>query len=267
MQNTNRQYANRPFANRQSGFSLVELSIVVLIMGLILGGIAVPLAQQRDNARIREAEAQVAMVQEALEGYLLVNGSLPCPATPASGGLAAPNAGGCQRQHGFVPATTLDLAGSRNDDNLLLDPWNSPLRYSVTAVDGDGNGDWDFIHAADLRTVGLAALSPDLVVCRTAAGASGTACGSANATLTNSTPLVIYSHGKDWAQFSSADQVENAGANAGGGPSGASYRVAGNGVFVSRGRSIQAGNEYDDVIGWLPANTVYKRLVDAGFVP
>lgn len=252
---------------RQAGFTLVELSIVVLIMGLILGGIAVPLAKQRDSARIRDAEAQLDAVRDALEGYLLVNGALPCPATPGSGGLADPNAGGCRRQHGFVPATTLDLAGSRNDDNLLLDPWGSPLRYSVTAVDGDGNGDWDFIHAADLRTVGLAALSPDLVVCRTAAGASGAACGSANDTLTDSSPLVVYSLGKDWAQFSSADQVENVGGTIAGGPSGSQYRVAANDVFVARGRSIQAGNEYDDVIGWLPANTVYKRLVDAGHAP
>ena len=29
----------------QRGFSLVELSIVILIMGLILGGLAVPLAE------------------------------------------------------------------------------------------------------------------------------------------------------------------------------------------------------------------------------
>lgn len=253
--------------NREAGFSLVELSIVILIMGLILGGIALPLAQQRDNARLAEAERQIDDVRDALEGYLLVNGELPCPATPGSGGAAAPSGGSCTRQHGFVPATTLDLRGSRNDDNLLLDPWGAPLRYSVTAVDTDGNGDWDFVNAADLRIVGLAALAPDLVVCRTASGASATACGSANDTLTATTPLVVYSLGKDWAQFSSSDQVENVGANVGGGPSGTSYRVAVDNVFVSRGRSIQAGNEYDDVVAWVSANAVYKRLVDAGFVP
>lgn len=252
---------------RQSGFSLVELSIVILIMGLLLGGIALPLAQQRDNARLKEAERQVDEVSDAIEGYLLVNGELPCPATPASGGAAAPNGGGCVRQHGFVPATTLDLAGTRNDDNLLLDPWGSPLRYSVTSVDVDGNGDWDFINTLDLRNVGLAALTPDLVVCRTASGASSTACGSGNDTLTAAAPMVIYSLGKDWAQFSSADQVENVGATVAGGPSGTRYRIASNAVFVARGRSVQSGNEYDDVVGWMPANSLYKRLVDAGFVP
>ena len=253
--------------SRQAGFSLVELSIVILIMGLLLGGIALPLAQQRDNARLAEAEQQIDEVRDAIEGYLLANGALPCPATPASSGQAAPNAGGRARQHGFVPATTLDLRGTRNDDNLLLDPWGSPLRYSVTNVDTDGNGDWDFMNAADIRTVGLATLAPDLVVCRTATGASATACAAGNDTLTASTPVVIYSLGKDWAQFSSADQLENVGANVGGGPSGTSYRVASNVVFVERGRSIQDGNEYDDVVDWVSANAVYKRLVDAGYVP
>ncbi len=252
---------------REAGFSLVELSIVILIMGLLLGGIALPLAQQRDNARLGEAEQQIDEVRDALEGYLLANGELPCPATPASGGQAAPNAGTCSRQHGFVPATTLDLRGTRNDDNLLLDPWGSPLRYSVTSVDTDGNGAWDFVNAADLRTVGLAALAPDLVVCRRASGASSTACGSGNDTLTAAAPLVVYSLGKDWAQFSSADQLENVGANVTGGPSGARYRIASNAVFVDRGRSVQSGNEYDDVVAWVSANAVYKRLVDAGFVP
>ncbi len=251
----------------QRGFSLVELSIVILVMGLILGGIALPLAQQRDNARLKEAEQQVEDVREALEGYLLVNGALPCPATPASGGQAAVAGGSCQRQHGFVPATTLDLRGHRNDDNLLLDPWKSPLRYSVSATDVDGNGDWDFTNAADLSAVGLAALAPDLIVCRSAAGASATACSSANATLTDRSPFIVYSLGKDWAQFSSADQVENTGATLGGGPSGARYRVAANRVFVLRGLSAQPGAEFDDIVGWTPANTVYKRLVDAGFVP
>ena len=40
---------------RQQGFTLVELAIVVLIMGLVLGGLAVPLATQRENARFRDA--------------------------------------------------------------------------------------------------------------------------------------------------------------------------------------------------------------------
>ncbi|MEM7432249.1 MAG: type II secretion system protein, partial [Pseudomonadota bacterium] len=169
--------------HRQTGFSLVELAIVLLIMGLILGGLAMPLAVQRENARIQEAGEQLQTVYDALLGYSLVNGFLPCPATPGSAGLASPSGGGCTTQHGFVPATTLDLNGTRNADNLLLDPWGSPIRYSVTASDVNGNGDWDFTTAGEMQTITMPALLPDLVVCSTATGASATTCGTANATL------------------------------------------------------------------------------------
>ena len=38
----------------ERGFSLVELSIVILIMGILLAGLMMPLSAQRENARIRE---------------------------------------------------------------------------------------------------------------------------------------------------------------------------------------------------------------------
>lgn len=254
-------------SKRQRGFSLVELSIVLLIMGLVLGGLAMPLAVQRENARIKDGLTQLESVQTAIEGFALVNGFLPCPATPASDGYAAASGGACTVQHGFVPATTLDVGGVRNDDNLLLNPWGSPIRYSVTASDADGNGDWDFTTPGEMQAVTMPVLLPDLVVCSTSSGASATACGSANVTLSDRSPLVIYSLGKDWTSFSSADQLENVGNTLGGGASGRSYPVAADDVFVARGHSDMSGNEFDDQIMWLSANALYRGLVDAGRLP
>ena len=252
---------------RQRGFTLIELAIVILIMGLILGGLAVPLATQRDNARLRDAAQQLDDVSNALEGFALVNGFLPCPATPSSNGAAAGGGGACTVQHGFVPATTLDIEGSRNDDNLLLDPWGSPLRYSVSSSDADGDGQWDFVTPGEMRDVTMPVLNPDLTVCSTSAGSSSTACGAANDTLSNQAPVVVLSLGKDWNSFSSADQLENVGANLGGGPSGSSYRVAADIVFVSRGRSNQPGAEFDDSVRWVSANGLYRGMVAAGRLP
>ena len=252
---------------RQSGFSLVELAIVILIMGLVLGGIAMPLSVQRENSRIRNGDDQIAMVQSAVEGFALANGHLPCPATPASAGVADPSGGGCATQHGFVPATTLDLHGSRNDDNLLLDPWGAPLRYSVTASDVDADGNWDFTAPGEMRDVSMALLQPDIHVCSSAAGASNTACAAASVTLSAAAPMIVYSLGKDWSSFSSPDQLENVGTTLGGGASGTSYRVADNVVFVSRSRSQAGGDEFDDQLLWLSANNLFRRLADAGHLP
>lgn len=251
----------------QRGFSLVEISIVVLIMGLLLGGLMAPLSVQRENARLRDGHDQLESARTAITGFALVNGYLPCPATAASDGLSASVAGGCTVQHGFVPATTLGLGGQRNPDNLVLDPWGSPLRYSISASDADGNGDWDFVTAGEMRGVTMQVLQPDLVVCNTGAGSSATACASASETLADRIPLVLYSLGKDWSSFSSPDQVENAGATTGGGPSGRSYPVANDDVFVTHGSSQVSGSEFDDLVIWLPANTLFGRLVEAGQLP
>ncbi len=251
----------------QKGFSLVELSVVILIMGLLLGGLVMPLSAQRENARLRDATEQIAEIQEALVGFALANGHLPCPATPSSLGTAAPSGGGCARQHGFVPASTLGLSGARNDDNLLLDPWASAIRYSVSAADVDADGNWDFTASGEMRDVTMPNLAPDLSVCSTAAGSTATSCADAAATLTSTAPLVVYSLGKDWASSNGADQQENLGASIGGGPSGAAYRVAGDAVFVSRERSVNAGNEFDDTVGWTSPLNLYQRLLAGGQLP
>ena len=251
----------------QSGFTLVELSIVILIMGLLLGGLAMPLSVQLDNGRIRESREQLLEVEEALQGFALVNGYLPCPATPASSGLAATAGGACTAQHGFVPVSTLGLAGPRNADNLLLDVWSSPLRYSVSASDADGDGNWDFTAPGEMRDVSMPALLPDLVVCRTSAGSSATNCADAASSLTVASPAVLYSLGKDWGSFSSPDQQENVGTTIGGGPSGSSYPIAADIVFVDRRLSDQSGNEFDDIVLWTSANRLYHRLVAGGQLP
>lgn len=252
---------------RQKGFSLVELAIVILVMGLLLGGLMMPLSVQRENARIRDGMEQLQTIQDAIEGFAIVNGYLPCPATPASDGYADPAGAGCSVQHGFVPATTLDLNGHRNADNLLLDPWGSPFRYSVSASDANTDGSWDFVTAGELSAVTIALLQPELTVCSTASGSTATACASNNVTLTQQAPAIVYSLGQDWSAFSSADQVENVGANLGGGASGTSYRVAADEVFVVRGKSELGGSEFDDLLLWIAPNRLYGRLVEAGHLP
>jgi len=251
----------------QKGFSLVELSIVILVMGLLLGGLMMPLSVQRENAKFREAMNQLDSISNTIEGFALANGYLPCPATPASSGYAAPAGDACVVQHGFVPATTLDLGGRRNTDNMLLDPWGAPIHYSVSASDADADGRWDFVTPGEMRDVSMSTLSPDLVVCSSAVGSSSTACASQNVTLTQAAPMIIYSLGKDWASFTSADEVENVGTTLGGGVSGTNYRVAANAVFVLRGKSELGGSEFDDVLSWLAPNRLYARLADGGYLP
>ena len=251
----------------QAGFSLLELAIVLMIVGLLLGGLIMPLSARMDQQKIDTSRQQLEQVRQALVGYALARDALPCPATPASSGQAAATATGCTRQHGFVPAVTLGLPGTRNDDGLLLDAWGSPIRYSVTNSDANGNGNWDFVRPGEMRTVTMANLAPSLDVCTTTTGSSATACASNATTLMSTAPAVLVSLGKDWASASSADQLENLGATVGGGPSGRNYSVASDEVFVSRTLGAVPGNEFDDVVTWISPATLYGELVAAGRLP
>jgi len=263
-----KQPLTQPREHREeAGFSLLELAIVLMIVGLLLGGLIMPLSARMDQQKIDSTRQQLEQIRQALVGYALARDALPCPATPASNGLASATALGCTRQHGFVPAVTLGLPGTQNQDKLLLDAWGSPIRYSVTNSDANTNGNWDFVRPGEMRTVTLANLAPSLDVCTTATGSSATACASNATTLSSSAPAVIISLGKDWASASSADQLENLGATVGGGPSGRTYPVAADEVFVNRTLGARVGNEFDDIVTWVSPTTLYGDLVSAGRLP
>lgn len=254
-------------SGREQGFSLLELAIVLLIVGLLLGGLIMPLGSRMDQQRIETTRQQLEQIRDALAGYALANDALPCPATPASSGQASATATGCTRQHGFVPAATLGLPGSRNPDQLLLDAWGNPLRYSVSNSDADGDGNWDFVRPGEMRNVTLANLAPSLDVCSTAAGSSATACASSATSITANAPAVLLSLGKDFATLTSADELENVGATLGGGPSGRNYPVAGDEVFVSHTISTATASGFDDLVTWIAPSTLYGQMVSAGRLP
>lgn len=258
---------NIPAPGRMAGFSLLELAIVIFIMGLLLAGLVMPLSARIDQQRFDSTTRQMNDIRVALTGYALANDALPCPATPASNGLAASTATGCTAQHGFVPAATLGLPGARNDDQLLVDAWGNPLRYSVSRSDADGDGNWDFLRPGEMRDVSIAALAPDLKICTTSAGSSATACASNATTVAATAPAILLSMGKDWAGFTSADQQENVGTSLGGGPSGRSYAVASDIVFVTHAPSQAPGAEFDDLVTWVSPSALYGQLVAGGRLP
>jgi prepilin-type N-terminal cleavage/methylation domain-containing protein len=252
---------------RQHGFSLLELAIVLLVMGLLLAGLVMPLSARVDQQRLDDSRRQLEDAQLALVGYALAHDALPCPATPASNGLALATGSGCSVQHGFLPAVTLGLPGARNEDQLLLDAWGNPLRYSVSRSDADGDGNWDFVRPGEMRNVGVGLLAPDLVVCTTAAGSTASACSGNATTVVTTAPAVLLSMGKDWATGASADQLENVGATLGGGPSGRSYPVAADRVFVDRMQSQAAGAGFDDLVNWVSPNALYGQMLAGGRLP
>lgn len=268
---------------RAGGFTLIELSVVLVIVALLIGGILVTLTAQLEANRIAETRERLAQVRDAVIGFAVANGRLPCPAGPGSNGRELTDVVGglvqtCHNgvgtfQHGFVPATTLGLVGPRDANGLLLDAWNEPIRYSVSDADSEPDGNWDFVASGELADVGLASLRADLQVCRVPAGGpADAACLDAPERIADDLPVVILSLGADRDTFLGvavvpASELENAGeVPPPGEASWAGLVIPGDSVFVSRPPTGEP-DVFDDLLEWVSPNLLFLRLVEAQVLP
>ncbi len=58
-------------------FTLIEIMVVVLIIGLLAGLVGINVMRYFERAKERTARAQLSMIQQALELYRLENGKYP----------------------------------------------------------------------------------------------------------------------------------------------------------------------------------------------
>ncbi|NJN40369.1 MAG: prepilin-type cleavage/methylation domain-containing protein [Gammaproteobacteria bacterium] len=231
-----------------AGFTLTELAIVVLIVGLLIGGLALTLTAQNEARQFAETRTRLELAQEALIGFAIRNGRLPCPAILGNGGLEAPAGGGActAALNGVLPGATLGLSGVTNGE--LLDSWEGPIRYAVT--------NWStsaFTTSNQIATLGVNNLAPTLLVCNssTPTACSGAAPAAQKLTADGTVVAVVYSLGKNWRAAPGADEAEN---------------VDGDANFVNHDpRPAGAGGgEYDDIVTWLSVNVLVNRMVAAG---
>lgn len=114
------------------GFTLVEMAIVLVVIGIVLAGVLGTFKAQMDNSRTRETQQSLTDIREALIAFALSNGRLPCPADPtltstaAGAGLEDPNpvVNRCNRLNGVIPWATLGVKE--------LDAWGGRFSYSVS---------------------------------------------------------------------------------------------------------------------------------------
>ncbi len=258
---------SRPFPDRRRarGFSLLEAGVALLVLGIMLGTLAIPLATRVQLHREAEARRQLAEASDALMGFAAANARLPCPATADSFGAErfAPGGdagnGACAAfLAGYLPAATLGLANV-DGEGFARDPWGSErnrIRYAIW--DGTVNGvEHPFTRAGGMRAAtlaGLGAASHYLFICSRGEAASGSGCGPAAHRLTRRAVFVLVSLGLD------ATRTPAAGGDA-------ARNVDGDGVFVSHEPSGDPADPFDDLVDWMPVNLVVHRMVAAGRLP
>jgi prepilin-type N-terminal cleavage/methylation domain-containing protein len=271
---------------RNSGFTLIEIAIVLIIVTIILGYTVAMVPVQQELKQYRQADEEMNRIIDSLYAFGQVNGYLPCPAWEAAGppvvtsngfecrgggdvldcDAAAepdPAVNTCDVWFGFLPGKTLGIEGKYNN-NLLIDPWGMPYRYQVTNVDNGGikSIGADFVFQGDMQNEGIANLAPDLVVCNTdpSADAAGSdiSCTDASETVVNELPAVVLSTGKDknanvaatsWVQRENLDNS------------------ATDRVFIKVPRNDTKAEKYDDIVKWISKNQLFSKMIEADQLP
>jgi len=122
----------------QAGFTLIELMVVLIILGLLAAFVAPRFMGQSDKARVDIAKTQIVSLESALKMYKLDNGSYPSTEQglqalvepPTSGNLPKNWRKGGYMERGRVPK----------------DPWDHDFIY----VCPGSHGDFDLSsHGAD----------------------------------------------------------------------------------------------------------------------
>jgi len=276
----------------QSGFSLVELAVVMTIVAFLLATTMYTLSAQTEQRNFQETQRRLNDARDLVLAFTMINGRLPCPARNAATAAPATTAGDevweaatgeCRGDGvidnlggtisvappvigGFLPGRAIGYQPV-DASGFAIDAWGNRLRYAVsrTATNPIGGAGCaaaapGFTSAANLKANGIACAPQNIVICNTAAGsvAGATPSCAAGAVATNTLTIaaVIYSTGKNGALACGTclDEAEN---------------VDGDGVFVWHDpRPTGAvGGEYDDLMVWIPAGVLYTKLLSAGALP
>jgi general secretion pathway protein G len=108
----------------ESGFTLIELMVVILIIGLLATIVVQNLRGATDKAKRIKAEADISSFKTALDRYYLDNGSYPTTDQGLPALVSAPSTG-------KVPS---DYPDGGYIEKIPSDPWNNPYVYQ-----SDGN--------------------------------------------------------------------------------------------------------------------------------
>ena len=108
------------------GFTLLEMLVVLVIIGLLAGLVGPRLFTKVDDSKVKTAEVQVKMLKSTLETLNLDMNRFPTEAE----GLAI-----LYKRPGDPKARRF-WNGPYLDEEVPLDPWGNPYQYSTPGKDG-----------------------------------------------------------------------------------------------------------------------------------
>ncbi len=115
------------FARRslQAGFTLIELMVVLVIIGVLAALIVPNVLDRADDARVMAARTDVNNLMQALRLYKLDNQRMPSAEQGLQALIAKPTSG-------TIPANWKPYL-----DKLPNDPWGHPYQYLSPGIKGE----------------------------------------------------------------------------------------------------------------------------------
>lgn len=108
-------------AQRQAGFSFIELMVVIVLIGLLTSVVAINVLPSQNRAMVEKARADVAILSQAVEMYRMDN--LRYPTIDEGLDILAKRQGRQQNQPGYIKS-------------LPNDPWDNAYQYIIPGEKG-----------------------------------------------------------------------------------------------------------------------------------
>lgn len=250
---------------KESGFTLLELAMVLFIITLILGAVLTPLSTRMEAEERKKTTEQLKEIRDSLTGYALVNGHLPCPDCPSAGASA-----GC----GVINAADSSYINDGREDGLYNSANNATVDRSVNEFENcailEGNLPWATLGVDQFdawgnrfiyRVTETFADDQDGTGCGTAStNVSFEMCSTGNININDDTggsvasnvPVAVISYGKNEAQRGNSE-TENQNNDM---------------TFIQKDYTTGGGaDDYDDLLMWIPSSTLIYRMVQAERLP
>lgn len=125
-------------SSRQSGFTLIELMVVIVILGILAAIIAPKLVGRTDDARVTQAKTQIRNLETALKLFKMDNGFYPSTEQGLEALIIEPTIGQIPKNY--------RKGGYLEQRKLPMDPWGNPYIY----ISPGANGEYEIIsYGAD----------------------------------------------------------------------------------------------------------------------
>ncbi len=110
------------------GFTLLEMTMVLLIVGLLTSSLLMPINAQLQLRRISETERKLAQIKQSIVSYIVLQQTLPCPDTNGDG-FENISGNNCTSREGNLAWRSLGLSAGQ------MDAWGNRFAYAI--ADGD----------------------------------------------------------------------------------------------------------------------------------